>query len=170
MDLKGILFAVLLTGFSTFAGVILTIFIERQRFKKECLQKERDAQKVLYQELWQSLIDLKDAADKLWQAATTANYMNFATQLDAVKKEFEGRRICIFNEEHIVKLRQIILVFENYLINKVPVVDFRKQHENNWEKFREILIEQIDNNERIRQQYTELIGEIEIQFREHIRL
>src|SRR2546426_10785487 len=71
------------------------------------------AQFGAYQDIWDTLCDLRLAADRLWDRATQRNIDEFGRHFEAVRRLVYGGEILIENP-HLATLRQLIADFREF--------------------------------------------------------
>jgi len=149
-------------------GVISTLIVERYRSKLQAMSRYHDSQSNLYIELWYSLHDLKLAADCLWESADIFNLKKFVEQLQKTERAV-NHNILLIGENHADELRRLIQTFWDFRIGKENLIKLLKKREL-YERIGKYDIEDIiEHNRQTKEQYDQLIGQIERCFRRQLR-
>ncbi len=126
-----------------------------------------DKQFELYNELWRSLMDLKISANNLWDKATAGRLKVFAKQLIETRMSIEKSSLLI-EEDHYEKLLNIISAFKDFEFNKKNLIDYRNinVHDMNIDDYQ--INQYIEQNKNIKEDYTSLLNDLKIEFRNQI--
>ncbi len=125
----------------------------------------------LYNELWQSLIDLKFAAEDLWEKLDVNKLKSFSKQIRATKKVVE-QNILLIEEEHYERLSDVLVDFEEFEFGKAKLGELRNRSA---QEFQEANIDHnqirmtIQRNGEIKDEFTELLDELAITFRNQLK-
>ncbi len=132
---------------------------------KQTTLRFSDKQFELYTNLWNSLHDLKIAADNLWDSASPKNLKDFVKQLKMTKGEMEKASLFV-EDAHYSELSEIIKSFSEFQIGKERLIDLRQN--TNLEGH---LIEEqmIVGNQRVKRRYDELILLIKADLRRQLK-
>lgn len=84
------------------------------------------AQFGAYQEIWDTLCDLRLAADRLWDRATPRNVKEFGRHFEAVRRIVYGSEVLI-EDPHLATLRTLIDDFREFYDGKGGVLELRRQ-------------------------------------------
>lgn len=175
-------------GIGTLALVILKYFIDYFSNKKlENIQSEHQieletlkiklaeqsksnerissAQYETYQELWENLIDISNAANNLWTMASVKNLDAFYKLVQKLKPEIQ-KKLLIIESEHNILLMKIIKGFEKFYYGKSDLIDLRKRGKN-VEIFQ--IQDAIETNRRIKERFDTLLISIQRSLFDHIR-
>lgn len=82
-----------------------------------------------FQEIWDSLSDLRLSADRLWEHATQRNVDEFGRHFEAVRRMLYGREV-LLPEPHLSKLRTLIDQFREFYDGKQGLLDIRRTRPN----------------------------------------
>ncbi len=171
--------------------VIIDMYISFQGEMKEIKSFMRDyittrtvkdnkseKRKIIYNKLWQLLVELQFAADELWSNATEEGIANFISIYKEVFKEIRKEKYNL-KLDHKRKLIELLHQFELYHDGKRLVVEKKKKNE--YEKYipieeygeyidyipvKKVLGPIIENNRKIRDKYLKLLSEISDHFDE----
>lgn len=97
---------------------------------KQAKQRYSSKQFDLYNELWHSLIDLKITADNLWESISKKDLKKFANEVYNAKAMIE-RSTLLIEEEHYIKLMQVIEKFESFEFGKKKLYKLKTASLNN---------------------------------------
>ena len=126
---------------------------------KETTLRYSSKQFYLYCKLWSSLYDLKLLGDDLWEKANPIRLEKFSKQLKTTKSEIEKASLFI-EEVHYKELVKILAHFSEYKIGKGRLIDYRKEHEREYDYDNDFILQVIDQNREKMKIYEDLIGEI----------
>ena len=122
------------------------------------------AQFGIYQELWDSLVDLSIAADRLWEAATERNLDEFERRLqNAGDSVFRHRPLLEAN--HRQELERLLYRLKDFYDGKEGLIRLRQHEPHNQELIQYVIIE----NERIKNEFTGLVDSIGKSFQKQLR-
>lgn len=153
---------------SAAAGAITTYLIERYRHKLRKMTKYHESQFDLYKTLWDSLYDLRLAADKLWEVANVKNLKMFVEQLQKTE-DMVNRNTLLIEENHTRELKSLIDAFWKFDVGKKRLITLRK-NEKLYSDVRRSMIERvIEDNRKVRERYTQLIEEIASSMKRQLR-
>lgn len=132
--------------------------------------KINEKRKIIYNKLWQLLVELQFVADELWSKATQEGITNFISLYKDVFKEFKKEKYGL-KSDHIEKLEKLLHQFKLYYDGKKLVVDKKfkpiEEHEDYiYIPVEEVLGPIIENNRKIRGNYLKLLSEISDHFDE----
>ena len=123
---------------------------------------------ILYNDVYAALCDLKYSAEKLWNRANKRNLLDFARQLKIAKEKSE-KSVLLMEERHYRTLVRLINAFSNFEIGKKRLIEVSEERINNNEFFSELQVkDSIRRNERVKEEYTDLLENILISFKKHI--
>ncbi|MDD3149336.1 MAG: hypothetical protein PHV68_00730 [Candidatus Gastranaerophilales bacterium] len=115
----------------------------------------------IYLTLWSSLIDLKNATEDLWNAASDANVRALAKKLKNGSSEI-NKGYLLIEEEHYRELIGLLEELKNYQIGKKKLVSYyqRKQNENEYINNEDIqcLIQRNEENKKRIEELIDIIG------------
>ena len=148
-------------------GAITALLLESYRHRLRALSQYHESQFNLYNTLWSSLYDLKLAGDSLWETANASNLRRFTEQLEKTK-DIINRRTLLIEENHSQELKTLIQTFENYQFGKASLIEIPESRGYNQITQHEIE-EMTRHNERIKQQYEDLIDDIVRSLRRQLR-
>lgn len=116
-----------------------------------------------YNEIWTSLFALKMAADSLWIDANANNLWDYSVKL---KNAFSlvGKNALFIEEIHYKELIELFQAFGSYEDGKKNLLTTRLISKNNLKG--EIFL--IENNQRLLEQYTDLVEIIRKSFRNQL--
>ena len=124
-----------------------------------------DSQFIHYNELWVSLIDLKKAADDLWESLSKKRVQNFAVQLKATAETIEKSALLIEDQDYI-ELGRVIDGFERFELGKWKLSEIRARpdlHYNDDEAR-----SAVSANRELKRSYTDLLDGLRIRFKNQI--
>lgn len=128
-----------------------------------------------YSNTWKSLTALRLAGNALWEKANDDNLVKFAEQLKlTMQVSHEGE--IFFDELDYRQLLSVLKKFENFRLGKVRLIEIRSiqelerfmregfiSHENIYRQIR-----QINENQRLKREYEEILDKIRISFRQKL--
>jgi hypothetical protein len=149
-------------------GAITALIVERYRNRIQALSRYHEFQFNLYRALWDSLYDLKLAADDLWEMADAQNLRKFAEQLQKTEDTI-NRNILLIEEGHLQELKRVISAFWEFRIGKEKLIGLwrKREHYGNIDEW--MIRQMIKDNMRIREQYNCLIEEVSRSLRRQLR-
>ncbi|MFN9175530.1 MAG: hypothetical protein ACK58N_13770 [Synechocystis sp.] len=150
-----------------------------ERLKSELLlnleisKRFSEKQFYLYNELWSSLCDLKIAGNNLWESASKLNLIEFSEQLRKTEDQIL-RSSLLIDDQHYEILRRLLDKFSGFEFGKTRLRDLRSTRNGGRGTQNEDLTTQniertIQNNEAIKDEYSQLLMEIEGYFKNQIR-
>ncbi|MBA7704705.1 hypothetical protein ES703_113523 [subsurface metagenome] len=162
--------------------VIIDMYIGFQGDMKEIKSFMRDLsavkdnksekRKIIYNKLWQLLIELQFAADELWSNAPEEGITGFISIYKEVFKEIKKEKYNL-KSDHKRKLVELLHQFELYHDGKSLVVNVKRnfpidKYDKNIGEIpvKKVLGPIIENNRKIRDQYLKLLSEISDHFDE----
>lgn len=126
----------------------------------------------LYNDLWKVLLYTKQQADLLWQKADPSQIPAFSEQIRLTRKAID-ENLLLIEDEHYVKLIQLIGQFEQFQFGKSKLIDIRLQIESGDPSPLTITKDEaqstIDKNKKTKDKYDELIMDIGNSFRNQIK-
>lgn len=122
------------------------------------------AQFGAYQEIWDTLCDLRVAADRLWDRATPRNVEEFGRHFQAVRRVVYGGEILI-EEPHLTALRRLVDDFREFYDGKEGLLELRKQVPPNQEAIARL----IDRNGQVRERFAATLEALSSVMRAHLR-
>ncbi len=143
---------------------------ERSRLSsamKDAEQRYSSKQFELYNILWHSLIDLKYSGDSLWEKVGKGKLKNFANQVKKTKKSIDNNALIITNE-HYTKLMDTMHKFDNFQFGKQKLIELYNENIDYQNFSEEEIRNTIEQNKELREEYTNLIEELKIQFIDQI--
>lgn len=164
IELSTIIAAVIAAVF----GAISALAIERYRSKLQTMSRYHESQLNMYMKLWNSLYDLKLAADRLWETADIFNLREFMEQLQKTEDSI-NRNILLIEKKHIKEQRGLIKAFWDFQMGKEKLINLRKMIELYERTSKREIEEVIDLNRQTKDQYAHLIKQIERSFRRQLR-
>jgi len=154
----------------------------REQFEKEKRKIELEFEKSktkylrysnkqfdLYNSLWIQLVDLKNAADSLWDEASESNLKRFAITLKETKLAVHKSNLFL-ETDHYERLITLLKEFAEYEIGKDKLINFRLK-KNMTDQVKRQIAERyfVYQNEQRMDQYNVIILEIAETFKEQIR-
>ena len=129
-----------------------------------------ERRKIIYNKLWQLLVELQFAADELWSKATVEGIAGFISIYKEVFKEIKKEKYNL-RSDHKRKLVELLYQFELYHDGKSLVVNVKCNPIDNYDNNINIHVEKvlgpiIENNRKIRDNYLKLLSEISDYFDE----
>lgn len=123
----------------------------------------------LYNSLWIQLVDLKDAADSLWQLASEANLKEFAKTLKETKLVVQKSNL-LLEQEHYERLLTLLEEFAEYEVGKKKLIELRNK-ESITDQVKRALAEKyfIYQNQNRNEEYNTIISEIAESFKDQIK-
>jgi len=122
-----------------------------------------------YDALWNSLCDLRFAADDLWESPIVANAEKFAAQLKKTEEQIMKGSIHI-EAAHIESLKSLIREFGNFRVGKVRLIALVDQLNSQESDVDDGKIQHATVvNGQIRDRYLRLLEDIESSFRKQMR-
>lgn len=119
----------------------------------------------LYNELWESLMEVKLDASALWDSVNKENLTKFSKSLEILKMNIEKKRLLI-EEEDYNQIKIIISRFDNYRANKKELFKLKSNFsEADFERITEI----ISHNREDKQDYELFIEQIYPKLRSEIK-
>ncbi len=128
----------------------------------------------LYNELWNSLVDLKFSANELWESANKTKLQDFSKKVYNAKVTIEKTSLLIDNN-HYDELLRIIQQFDNFKFGKGELIGLKslrrktKNEMNGIQLYDQSIEEIINQNRQIKYNYDALLDKIKIKFVEKIR-
>lgn len=122
------------------------------------------AQFGAYQEIWDTLCDLRLAADRLWDRATPRNVEEFGRHFQAVRRVVYGREVLI-EEPHLATLRRLVDAFREFYDGKEGLLELRRQVPPN----QEAIVRLIDRNGQVRKSFAATLEALSTNLRAHLR-
>lgn len=125
----------------------------------------------LYNEMWQSLMELKFSMEDLWERLDPEKLRSFSKQLGETKRVVE-KKVLLIEEDHYKRLIKVLQDFEAFRFGKAKLRELRNKDahqmsELNIDQFR---IEQvIHENGEIKENLTTLLLELGATFRGQIK-
>lgn len=140
-----------------------------EKYKNELLKTARysEYQFKLYNELWVSLYDLRNAAENLWEHADRKSLQVFTEQLNKTKLAV-GRNSLLIEEQHYENLNTLLNRFGEFQIGKRNLISVRSYNLSNFD-MTHYERDTILSNEQIKDEYVQLVNEIGNQFKNHIQ-
>lgn len=136
---------------------------------KLSLSRYSEYQFKSYNELWFSLIELKIAAEHLWDELNVVNLKSFIKQLEQTKINIQTKALLI-EESHYEQLKIILDRFDHYQIGKIKLMDIRDKRTNDISLAAAIDEYQVINdNGEDKKRYEVLLSDIECSFRKQLR-
>ncbi len=132
--------------------------------------KYRESQFQIYNELWQSLCDLKLAGNGLWEIASKEKLQRFIEQLKVTRESVEKNALLVEDTDYR-NLIKCIDDFENFQIGKERLIELRRtefQHLNN-DNFRDAIWHQTDSNRDIKERFEVELNTIAKYLRKQIK-
>ena len=141
------------------------IEIIRNELEIEKLKIERkiNVNQETLDEIWNSLVDLDQIGDELWDNPTKGNLFKFASQLERTQKII--RRKVIYLNDKEGNLKSIIDAFKEYQDKKGEFIKINDAFENRKE---DIVKEITESNFSLRERYKEAIEAIEDEIRNRL--
>ncbi len=132
-----------------------------------------ESQFSLYNSLWEALYNLKIAGDSLWEEASLQNLKRFASQLTQAEEMIHQRSLLI-EENHQRELVSLIKAFDNFRIGKERLIKLRKGSyirltDSDSEYVNRQIQNAIEQNRHIRDQYNDVITEVQRSLRNQLR-
>jgi Fe2+ transport system protein B len=123
----------------------------------------------LYNSFWQSLYNLKKAADNLWEDTNQENLINFSKQLRETIENVE-RNYLFIEDKHYKELKEILDKFSEYRLGKKKLIQIYNSVRDirDTDIFNQGLI-LIDKNRSLKRKYEELINRIRNDLKKQIR-
>jgi len=109
----------------------------------------------LYRAVWQSLHELKEAGNILWERASKENILNFASLLNQARSIVEINAI-LFDEQEHKDLLKILDGFGKFNVGKSRLLDIRSERDE-YAIFPWNIEHQIEQNGKIREDYEALL-------------
>jgi hypothetical protein len=135
----------------------------------EISKRFTEKQFYLYNDLWSSLCDLRIAGDNLWERANTSNAKKFADQLKKTEDQIL-RSSLLIEDLHYENLMKLIDKFNNFRFGKTKLAELRRNHTDEETRIISLDIKDtIDRNELLKEEYSQLIKEIESYFKRQIQ-
>ena len=161
-----LLLAIITIVFSSVIGAIVALITERYRSGLENRLQFRETQLPIYLEVWNSLYDLKLAADRLWKTADIDYLQRFVEQLKNTELKI-NRNILLIEEKNKIELLELIQTFWDFEIGKKRLI---RQKESVADGVTNQMIKDtIQRNRQTKNEYERLIEEIEQSLREQLR-
>ncbi|MCJ7572197.1 MAG: hypothetical protein MUO82_10055 [Candidatus Thermoplasmatota archaeon] len=161
-----LILAIITIVFSSVIGAIAALITERYRSRLDNKSQFRGTQLPIYLEVWNSLYDLKLAADQLWKIANVEYLQRFVEQLKNTESKI-NRNILLIEENNKTELLKLIQTFWDFQVGKKTLIQLR---ERVVEDITNQMIQSIiDLNQQTKNEYEKLIGKIEQSFRERLR-
>ena len=130
----------------------------------ERTNRYESAQFGKYQELWDSLGYLSDAAERLWQAATPQNLDEFDRQLQNAHRMVFNNRI-LLDENHLEDLDDALERFHEFYEGKQGLMELLRTEPND----SDLIKQGISRNEQIKNEFSDLVEAIGNSFRRNLR-
>lgn len=124
---------------------------------------------VMYNTLWRTLMDLKISGEILYMDTSNDNLRTFSEQLNETRNDILKSALLIENEPYS-KLLELLNEFSDYKIGKKSLIDLRLEKAGSPSlniRLREQLA--IFLNDKVRETYNSLLGDILVVFRSQIR-
>ena len=134
--------------------------------KLEISKRFSEKQFYLYNDLWSSLCDLMIAGNNLWESATKEKAKEFAEQLKKTEDQILRSSLLIENN-HYQRLRDLIEQFDKFEFGKARLRDLRNRPIHQID--RNDIESTIENNRKVKEDYSHLLNEIETYFKDQIR-
>jgi len=149
--------------------VALVTALTVEAYKTRLVKKYRyyQLQYKSYNKTWNSLYDLELSGDKLFASPDKENLKNFNNQL-GITQEIVIQNALLIDEEHYIKLRELIKTFWNFGWEKNLLLDLKKNgsyDRKDYSNIRSIG----DELRKTREKYQKLIEEIRKSFRKQIK-
>ena len=125
----------------------------------------------LYNELWQSLVDLKGKGDDLWNHANLQNLKSFSTQLSKTKTSIEKSRLLI-EEDHYKSLKEVVHKFSDFQIGKLSLINVRNKSNSELSGYgidEHSINDLINHNRNLKDKYSKLLEGLVVVFRKQIK-
>lgn len=139
----------------------------------EISKRFSENQFYLYNELWSSLSDLKIAGNNLWERSSNSNLVKFSQQLKKTEDQIL-RSSLLIDDQHYAMLRMLLDKFNSFQFGKTKLRDLRNRRNGETVTRGEDLTPQdiertIQSNKAIKDEYSQLLVEIEGYFKRQIR-
>jgi hypothetical protein len=153
--------------------------LDVERLKSELLlnleisKRLSEKQFYLYNELWSSLCDLKIAGNNLWESASKSNLIKFKEQLRKTKDQIL-RSSLLIDEQHYELLGRLLDKFSSFQFGKTQLKDLQSTRNSGRGTQNDDLTNQnieriIQNNNAVKDEYSQLLMEIESYFKKRMR-
>lgn len=136
----------IISGISGLIGVIVGSSISymfNKKFLKHNLFTERQFR--LYNSLWESLIELKNSMNELWDLANKKNVLAFSSTLRKVLGDIEKNRL-VLSEIDYNNLQEI-LSLKNFEMGKKKLIELRNSDDIPLDRANELIKDNLDNKE-----------------------
>lgn len=148
-------------------GAVTALATERYRSRLDARHKYRESQASVYIDLYRSIIDLKSAADHLWELANLANLSDFITQLLVTEKEIR-RNALLMDKNDLLELNAVLREFRNFRIGRERLIDLLKD-ESEAQLTNRGIRELLRRNREIKLRYDRLVEKTDASFRSHMK-
>ena len=124
-----------------------------------------ESQFKVYENLWNSLMDLKISGEKLWNELDIENLSKFSDQLEETFEKIDKASILI-EDQHYLELRGLMTKFANFSSGKMALFKMRFSEQNKQKITSEMMQDaQALVNELIKDSYEEILSEMRVSFR-----
>jgi hypothetical protein len=123
-----------------------------------------NAQFGAFQEIWETLADLRVSADRLWDRATKRNVEGFGRRLEEARGVVYGNQLVI-DTVHLHQLREAISDFEEFYRGKQGLLELRARNPADLR----VIEGRIAENRRLRDHYSSLLDDLRGAIRRQIR-
>lgn len=106
-----------------------------------------------YGELWNSLCDLRGAADDLWELANIEKLKRFARQVQATRLQVQKSALILTNE-HYEGILNTLKLFDDFYIGKCKLVELRGQTQEDALGGPRMIEDAMRNNSDLRKRYV----------------
>lgn len=141
-------------------------FKNQLALKLDISKRFSEKQFYLYNDLWSSLCDLRIAGNNLWESATKAKVKEFAEQLKKTEDQILRSSLLIENN-HYQRLRDLIDQFGKFEFGKTQLMALRNRSIHQFDA--DDIESTIENNRKVKEDYSHLLNEIETYFKDQIR-
>lgn len=125
---------------------------------------------TLYNNLWATLLKLKQTAEDLWQTTTVDNLMSFALHLDKTFNSI-GKNRLIIEDSHYEKLQHVLETFSKFRLGKENLIKLRRMTDEQRKKLNMTnTVNFINENKKTKFDYENLLEDIVKDFKKQIRL
>jgi hypothetical protein len=122
------------------------------------------AQFGIYQELWDSLADLKIAADRLWEAATQRNLDEFGRRLENAENSVLRHQL-LLELNHREELGHLLKRFHEFYDGKEGLIIMRRAEPHDQQLVQKVIV----RSERIKNEFSGLVDSIGTSFQNQMR-
>lgn len=130
--------------------------------------KYYEAKFELYRSVWQTLYELKEAGDILWERASRENIAHFAACLQKARWVIGANEI-LFDQVVYIELSNIMEVFGQFRAGKVRLIQIRSEDAER-HIFADEILNQIEENREIKEKYEALLHKVGDRFRKQLNV